>query len=197
MGRNAASNQTRLLVKKYGPRAFPSPSVRSSRCGRSRHGPARHPRGHAGPRTPAKRGQQRRLLPTSRQVVKIANDAPIVLSMSDESKQDSPAQEDETGPPLLDAEACARILGKHVLLGLTYVKHSGETISTTQLHGIVEDISSRGIIIRKADGSTFRLPPDLRGIREAPSGVYRLRSTGENVENPDLLAEWTIIRPDA
>lgn len=135
--------------------------------------------------------------PTANAGLKIASDAPIVLSMSDESKLASPSDEDETGPPRLEAEACARILGKHVLLGLTYVKYSGEIITRKQLHGIVEDISSEGITIRMADGSIFRLPPDLRGIREAPPGVYRLRSTGEEVENPDLLATWTITRPDA
>lgn len=117
--------------------------------------------------------------------------------MSDESNQPSPSEEDETVPPRLDAEACARILGKHLLLGLTYVKYSGELIAKTQLHGIVEDISSTGITIRMADGSIYRLPPDLRGIEDAPPGVYRLRSTGEEVENPDLLATWTITRPDA
>jgi hypothetical protein len=83
------------------------------------------------------------------------------------------------------------------LLGLTYVKYSGEIIEKKQLHGIVEDISPQGIIIRMADGSAFRLPPDLRGIEVAPPGVYRLRSTGEEIENPDLLAGWTITQPDA
>lgn len=117
--------------------------------------------------------------------------------MSDESKLASPSEEDETGPPVLEAEACARILGKHLLLGLTYVKYSGEIIARTQLHGIVEDVSSQGITLRMADGSTYQMPPDLRGIQEAPPGVYRLRSTGEEVENPDLLASWTITRPDA
>lgn len=118
-------------------------------------------------------------------------------SMSDASKFTFWSEEDESGPPRLDAEACARILGKHVLIGLTYVKYSGETIANKQLHGIVEGISSQGITVRMADGSTYLLPPDLRGIHEAPPGVYRLRSTGEEVENPDLLATWTITRPDA
>ena len=117
--------------------------------------------------------------------------------MTEESNLASPSEEDETAPPVFNAEAFARLLGKHVLVGLTYVKYSGELIKQTQLHGIVEDVSSSGIIIRMADESTFWVPPDLRGIREAPPGVYRLRSTGEEVANPDLLAEWTLTRPDA
>jgi hypothetical protein len=39
--------------------------------------------------------------------------------------------------------------------------------------------------------------PDLRGIQEAPPGVYRLRSTGEEVHDPDFFYTWTITRPDA
>jgi hypothetical protein len=117
--------------------------------------------------------------------------------MSDASKFDFWSDDDETVAPSLDAEACARILGKHVLIGLSYVKYSGEAIANKQLHGIIEGISSQGVTVRMADGSMYLLPPDLRGIHEAPPGVYRLRSTGEEVDNPDLLATWTIRRPDA
>ena len=62
----------------------------------------------------------------------------------------------------------------------------------------VEHISKDvGIVIRLADGSTYRLPPDLRGIKQASPGTYRLRSTGEEVHDPDFFYTWTITRPDA
>lgn len=44
--------------------------------------------------------------------LKIASDAPIRPSMSDASKFAFWSEDDETDPPRLDAEACARILGK-------------------------------------------------------------------------------------
>jgi hypothetical protein len=100
-------------------------------------------------------------------------------------------------PPELDEELVASVIGKRLLIGLTYVTYSGELIEQKQLHGIVEQISREdGIVLRLPDGSTHRLPPDLRGIQQAPPGTYRLRSTGEEVHDPDFLYTWTITRPD-
>ena len=100
-------------------------------------------------------------------------------------------------PPDLDEQLAARVIGKHLLVGLTFVTQSGEVIEQKQLHGIVEQITRQtGIVIRLVDGSEYRLPPDLRGIGVAPPGTYRLRATGEEVHNPDFLYTWTITRPD-
>lgn len=99
-------------------------------------------------------------------------------------------------PPELDAELIASVLGRRLLVGLTYLEANGDLIEQKQLHGIVEQISrDAGIVLRLPDGSTFRLPPDLRGIQHAPPGTYRLRSTGEEVHDPDFLFSWTITQP--
>lgn len=104
----------------------------------------------------------------------------------------------ETNRPPLDADLGRRLVGRHLLVGLTYVRPSGELIEQKQLHGIVERVSQHeGIVMRLSDGSEYRLPPDLRGIREAPAGSYRLRSTGEEVQDPDFLCTWTITPPEA
>ena len=101
-------------------------------------------------------------------------------------------------PPELDEELVASVIGQRLLIGLTYVKYTGEFIEQKQLHGVVEQISREaGIVLRLPDGSTYRLPPDLRGIQQGPPGTYRLRSTGEEVHDPDFLYTWTIARPDA
>ena len=100
--------------------------------------------------------------------------------------------------PVLDQAQVERVVGKEILVGLTYVKHSGELIEQRQIHGRVERINSHeGIVIRLVSGAEFRLPPDLRGLKSAPPGTYSLRSTGEEVINPDFLYTWTITRPDA
>lgn len=103
-----------------------------------------------------------------------------------------------TDGPSLDPDRVRQVLGKHLLIGLTYMRYNGDVIEQKQLHGIVERISEDdGIVVRLPDGSEFRLPPDLPGIQEAPLGSYRLRSTGEEVHNPDYLYTWTVTRPDA
>jgi hypothetical protein len=67
------------------------------------------------------------------------------------------------------------------------------------MHGEVVSVDARrGIELRLAGtraGDVFRLPPDLRGIAPAKPAQYRLRATGEVVENPDFTAPWVIHPP--
>jgi hypothetical protein len=111
----------------------------------------------------------------------------------DETDDDSAAAGE---PPELDDRVVARIVGKRLLVGLTILEHTGALIEHKQLHGVVEQISrGAGIVMRLPDGTIYRLPPDLSGIQEAPPGIYRLRSTGEEVQDPDFLYTWTLTRP--
>ena len=101
-------------------------------------------------------------------------------------------------PPALDETLAKQVLGKRVLIGITYVNSSGEIIEQRQMHGVIETVTSEdGVPIRLSDGALFRLPPDLRGLERAAPGIYRLRSTGEEVENPDYLWTWTVTSPEA
>ncbi|HZR24299.1 MAG TPA: hypothetical protein VFA59_11965 [Vicinamibacterales bacterium] len=108
------------------------------------------------------------------------------------------SEDDNISRPTLDPDLVGTVVGKHLLVGLTFVKYGGEVIEQKQLHGTVERINDlEGIVIRLPDGTLYKLPPDLRGIKEAAPGVHRLRSTGEEVVNPDYVYTWTITRPDA
>lgn len=102
------------------------------------------------------------------------------------------------GRPGLDPELCREVVGKRLLVGLTYVRPSGELIRQVQYHGTVVTITEEeGIVILLDDGTVRTLPPDLRGVQRAEPGTYTLRSSGEAVHNPDYLYTWTITRPDA
>jgi hypothetical protein len=51
----------------------------------------------------------------------------------------------------------------------------------------------RGVAIlleRSRSGELYWLPPDLRAYREAPKGTYRLRATGEIIEDPDFTVDF-------
>jgi hypothetical protein len=54
-----------------------------------------------------------------------------------------------------------------------------------------------GIEIDVGEPELFTLPPNPEHFHDARPGVYRLRSTGETVENPDLTTVWTIKEPPA
>ena len=86
------------------------------------------------------------------------------------------------------------LLGKTLLVGITDYDADGNAIGQTQFLGRVIGITTRGIQLELADGSVYWLPPDTQSTRPAPAGSYRLRSTGEIVENPDFLSTWNRTR---
>ena len=86
-------------------------------------------------------------------------------------------------------------IGKHLLVGLTYVDPSGSVTEQVQLHGDVTRITDEGIFLQLSDGEIFSLPPDVESLKTATPGSYTLRSTGEVVENPDFVCSWTINAP--
>lgn len=100
------------------------------------------------------------------------------------------------GRASFDHELAAELIGKHVLIGLTYELADGDVESQHQLHGLVVRCDESTIAIEPwGGGELFTLPPDLRSFQRAPAGEYRLRSTGEVVVDPDYLASWTVTRP--
>ena len=87
------------------------------------------------------------------------------------------------------------LIGKTILIGLTYYTADDEFIERKQYWGTVIESNKNRILVKLNDGELFGLPPDLSSIEIAPPGEYRLRSTGEVVVDPDYLTSWNINRP--
>ena len=94
------------------------------------------------------------------------------------------------------------VVGKTILLGLTFTKEDGTLVEQTQRHGIIEQYDpDTGLAVRLVgpghpwDGELYWLPPDLNNVREAAPGAYRLRSTGETIVDPDFTSSWEIRSP--
>ena len=108
-------------------------------------------------------------------------------------------QEGPATPPWDNAFA-ATLVGATIVIGLTIVRKSGELDRQVQMHGVVSDARlETGVTIILAgqyDGEIYTLPPDLSAIQPAAPGSYRLRSTGEVIEDPDYTVSWTITQPD-
>jgi hypothetical protein len=96
-----------------------------------------------------------------------------------------------------DDEFAQGLIGKTLIVGLTWIHPESDRLQ--QMHGEVISVDARhGIELRLAgerSGDVFRLPPDLRGVAVAAPGSYRLRATGETVDNPDFTATWDIHPP--
>ena len=97
--------------------------------------------------------------------------------------------------PDFDIDVAAGLIGKYVLVGMTYLSKSKEAIEYAQKHGVVKIADHRGVCISLRgmhDGEDLWLPPDLRSFKPAPPGEYVLKGTGEIVKNPDFITTWTV-----
>jgi hypothetical protein len=107
---------------------------------------------------------------------------------------------DGSSPPPWDQEEADGLVGQLVLAGMTYLAADGKTVtSQIQCWGRIVSAKSEGIAIacegKTWAGQTMMLPPHLSAFQAARPGGYRLRSTGETIEDPDLTTSWTITQP--
>jgi hypothetical protein len=104
-------------------------------------------------------------------------------------------------PPadLFDAALARALLGKHVLVGVTYLDADGKPTREEQVHGVVIAATAQdGFLFELREsrvGTEYRLPPDTRGFVRAQPGQYRLRGTGEVVTDPDFTCTWSVSPP--
>jgi hypothetical protein len=100
-------------------------------------------------------------------------------------------------PTPADEEFAAELLGTHLLVGVTNVDHAGRVLDQRQFHGTVVRASvSEGVIVRDSAGHEHWVPLARDAFRPADPGEYRLRSTGEVVNDVTWLSTWTVHPPD-
>lgn len=99
--------------------------------------------------------------------------------------------------PDFDETAAQKLVGKYVLVGVTYTDDRDNPVDQEQFHGrILRANAEEGVVILRASGEEMRLPPFLKAFEPARPGEYRLRSTGEVVVDPDFTCTWFVRRPD-
>lgn len=88
------------------------------------------------------------------------------------------------------------ILGKHILIGLTYLDAYGKVDKQVQLHGTITAVAGETLYFDRADGEgEFSVPFDGGLMTAEPDAIFTLKSTGEMVERVDFIASWTIRPP--
>ena len=90
-----------------------------------------------------------------------------------------------------------KYVGKHLLVGLTYLNEDESIGERIQLDGIINGISESTIQFERADNAEdFFVPFDEENLeRGEPDAVYKLKSTGESVEDVDYISNWIIHPP--
>ncbi len=86
------------------------------------------------------------------------------------------------------------LLGKTILVGITYYTKDNEFIEQKQYWGTVIEANDKQIRFRQKNGNVLGLPPDLSSTEPASKGEYRLHSTGEIVVDPDFTSVWIVYR---
>lgn len=96
-----------------------------------------------------------------------------------------------------DARAQA-LVGKTLLVGVTYVDSTGKEESRDAAFGRIVAISeANGVVVHDQEREEpVVLTPFLDALEPAEPGEYRLRVNGRIVVDPDLTATWTVERPD-
>ena len=95
-------------------------------------------------------------------------------------------------PPEHWDEAFAKaLIGKTLLVGLTFLDDEGEVTERQQFFGVVIEADDRdGILLDllgEHDGDTYALPPQTSNILAAEPGVTSLEG-----DTPDFVVNWAI-----
>jgi hypothetical protein len=112
-------------------------------------------------------------------------------------KQHPEDQDDIIRNSRFDSSKIASFLGKHIIIGITYVDHNDDFISKKQVHGIIDRINMHEgiVVILHGSNEQLRLPPWVDDLEPAAPGDYRFKSTGEVVSNPDYKCSWLVKSP--
>jgi hypothetical protein len=88
------------------------------------------------------------------------------------------------------------VVGKRILVGLTYLDQVGEVSKQIQLHGLILRLGEHSLYFERADGQgEFAIPFDGELDAGDPEATYTLRSTGEEVTGVHFIASWTVHPP--
>lgn len=87
--------------------------------------------------------------------------------------------------PSVDPLLAIELLGSRVLIGMTYYLHDGSFSHKHQFFGTVASVTDDVVAIRlegQDAGRVLDLPSDVRSLRRAEPGSYRLRITSSSRE---------------
>ncbi|MDD4239554.1 MAG: hypothetical protein PHT62_13535 [Desulfotomaculaceae bacterium] len=96
-----------------------------------------------------------------------------------------------------DAVKAKSLIGKNVVIGLSYIDNDDNMIDQEQLYGDILNFNERVVVVKiRSTGNEMTLPPVVDAYTEAPKGEYRNNKTGEVITDPDLTVAWTIRIPN-
>jgi hypothetical protein len=154
-----------------------------------------------GPSHPAASGRLTRTLGLTQQAPHhFSQDEVARPSYPAHASMEHPPSYDDGRPPF-DIQFANELIGKRILVGITITSKREESTGQEQFSGVVISADpERGFTLMlegKRKGEKKWLPPATHVFMKAEPGTYTLRTTGEDVVDPDYTSTWVLTRPDA
>jgi hypothetical protein len=98
---------------------------------------------------------------------------------------------------LRGSDRLAPLVGCRLLVGITYLDDAGAVSGAEQFCGHVLEVTEGVVVVERPGGEPALLPADADAYEPAAAGSYRLKGTGEIVQDPDFVTTWQIaVRPN-
>jgi len=92
-----------------------------------------------------------------------------------------------------DINKANEMIGRYVLVGITHKDSDNNILSEEEVHGKVLRVDQDdGVVIILENGNEFSLPPLLDTYQKADEGIYKLKTTNEEIKNPDYIATFYV-----
>ena len=103
--------------------------------------------------------------------------------------------------PLTWDNAADRLVGRIMVVEMQHYDAKGEFLRHDHVWGQVTSADNKNGIRMMVGGRTFNgkmfiLPPQLDSFTKPREGIFRLRSTGEEIESPHWFTTWMVTHPD-
>jgi hypothetical protein len=107
-----------------------------------------------------------------------------------------PVDPSRAAPPrrlLRGAQQLRELVGRRLLVGITYLDGAGLATGTQQFCGRVLEVADGVVVVERPDSAQPAvLPADAAAYQPAAAGGYRLSGTGEIVVDPDFVTTWRV-----
>ena len=85
------------------------------------------------------------------------------------------------------------MIGKKILVGLTYVDANNEVTNQLQLYGNILSIGEHALVFQRSDNdSEFSIPFEGKLDEADPESIYTIKTTGEEVTGINYISTFTI-----
>lgn len=89
-----------------------------------------------------------------------------------------------------------KIIGKQILIGLSYYNQEGDLLEQTQKYGPILRYDEKKIVFHdKLSKEEFAIPTDIQALKKAnPELVYRLKANKQEVTGIELIGLFSITK---